>query len=331
VNSVWKIVLIAVVGLLPLALGSCASEEVTDSLNRPPLRLRVMTYNIHEGGRESAILEWQEHKKTTPADGNDDHFNLIHKIGFEAPAVKWANVYKTLPVDRRSHIVELIRKVGADVVLLQECTGWEENENQILNDVAAELDMHAVIASNHGVANVALLSRYPIAWQRWLGDETVFAHNMLIAGLTLSDEQTLQLVNVHFDWTATPAWSQYDDGDAARMELYQQQCEVFLDELRKHRFTDMVVAGDLNHSPMQKLFDFSPLYRQILDLGYVDMVELHNSHQYHRERTSANGTIVDYIFGSSSLKGACRESRIVKTPRAYEASDHLPLWADLVF
>ena len=295
-----KIALVLLIALIPYGLCSCATDEVKESLARPPLHVRMMTYNIHEGGAEM-------------------------------PAVDWGNGRATLSVDRRSHIVSLIRKIGADVVLLQECNGWEENDNQILNEVAGELDMHAVLAPNHGAAKVAILSRYPIAWQRWLADGNVFTHNMLIIGLALSEEQTLQVVNVHFDWTATPEWIRFDDSDDTHRDLYQQQCEILLTELQRHRYTEMIVAGDLNHHPKQNLYDFPPLYRQILDLGYVDMVEMQNPYRYDRQQTSARGEIVDYIFGASSLKGACRDSAIVKTPKAYQASDHLPLWVDLVF
>ena len=299
-NTGLKTLLISLVTLLPIGLGSCASKQVTQSLDRTPLRVRVMSYNIREGGAECSVVDW-------------------------------GNGHKTVAENRRGRIVNQIRNNGADVVLLQECNGWEENNNQILNEIAGELGMHAVIAPNHSAAKLAILSRYPIAWQRWLADKKLFAHNILIAGLTLSEDQTLQVVNVHFDWTAVPAWNQYDDGDDARVELYQQQCEILLAELRNARYADVIVAGSLNHSPSRKLFEFTPLYRQILSLGYVDMVELHNSHLYHRKQTSADGKVVDYIFGSSSLKGACFAGEIVKTPKAYQASDHLPLWVDMNF
>jgi len=299
-NTGLKTLLVLLVTLLPIGLGSCASKQVTQSLDRTPLRVRVMSYNILEGGGECSVVDW-------------------------------GNGHETVAGNRRRHIVNQIRKIGADVVFLQECNGWEENDNRILNEITGELEMHAVIAPNHSAAKLSILSRYPIAWQRWLDDENIYAHNVLIAGLALSEDQTVQVVNVHFDWTAVPEWNQYDDGDDARAELYQQQCEILLAELQKSRYADMIVAGSLNHSPSQKLFEFTPLYRQILALGYVDMVELHNSYLYHRERTSAGGKVVDYIFGSSSLKGACRASTIVKAPRAYQVSDHLPLWAALDF
>ena len=288
---------LALVLVLLLGVAGCYSGEQRQKARRQPLPLRVMTYNIYGGGQKR-------------------------------PAITWDGGQRTALENRLERLTAVIRDLHPDVLILQELQDWDESNFQILSEFGQALGMLGVMTSHLDAYHVGILSRYPVSTVQLLPKDSPFRHNLLVVGVTLPDDRELLVGSVHFAWSKTPGWEQADE--LRRSELYQFQCDTFLSTLKEYKNVPFVLGGDLNLGPRQAFFGQPPLYEQIRELGYVDVVEQHNPYRYDQLVTHASGQMRDYLFVSSVSKGSTRNAGIGTTTAAYEASDHLPVWADLV-
>ncbi len=284
-------------GILFLGLAGCYSSEQKQKAKRSPLPLRVMTYNIYGGGQKRPAITWDDGQRTDPENRLDD-------------------------------LKAVVGDLRPDVLILQELQGWDEGDFRILSEFGKPLGMIGVMTSHLDDYHVGVLSRYPVSTVQLLPKDSPFRHNLLVVGVTLPDNRELLVGSVHFAWSKTPGWEQADA--VRRSELYQLQCDAFLDTLKEYKNQLFVLGGDLNAGPKQAFFGQPPLYEQIRKLGFVDVLEQHNPYRYDQLYTHASGEMRDYLFVSSVSKGSTRDAGIGTPSVAYAASDHLPVWADLV-
>lgn len=294
--------LLIIVGCLILALlcSSCIlpTDSIVDSNSTDVgLKVRCMTYNIWVGGTPRTV---------------------------SGRPVPWGNGYQTAMGDRLPLIIEVIKDIKPDIVLLQECTGWGDEDNKILDYVAEKLNMYGAIAPNHTENKVAILSRFPIENCWWLADDNPFGHNMIFAKLQLPNQSHLVVSSCHYGWWETAGWTWKDE--KKMRELYRLQNDILLQEMAKYRDAHFILGGDLNHNPKRSLYGEPPLYAQLMDAQYVDTYyRLHGTYQ--GKRTYGQG-VIDYIFVSPYLAEHCITAEIVDNPATYLASDHLPVWTD---
>jgi len=259
--------------------------------------VRFMTYNILEGGR-----------------------------ALNRPWIHWKKGHGLSHEDRIPLIREVIQQVNPDVVFLQECNAWHENDAGKLSAFAKSVDMEGFVTSNHSPYKVALLSRLPILHHEWLEDEDPFAHNILLARLQLPGGKELQTASLHFGWWGHPDWDKAAPKE--RPALYDEQVQSLLGFLERHASIPLVMGGDFNHAHDQSIFQRPALYDRILELDYADLYG--HLHGYDGSvRSVPPPKVIDYLFVSPPLKGHMTRCQILSAPSTYAASDHLPVWADL--
>ncbi len=274
-------------------------------ITKPKDVVRFMTYNILYGGAENRACDW--YFRNSP-------------MGF---SVTNGN--------RIGNIIDIIKDVNPDILFLQECNGWADNDSAILKDVAKRLGMNGAVSTNRNRFKVAVLSKFPISNIHWLDDDNVLAHNIIYADVALEDGKTITIASQHFGWWGDPKWKTYDANQ--QKESYIRQYNEFVRHLEQNKDKQFVIAGDLNHTYEVSNFDQKPLYEVITGLGYVDCCfSIYKS--YDRvtscsSRSKERIGPIDFIFVSPSLSSSVVDADIVYSVQAFETSDHRPVWADI--
>jgi hexosaminidase len=273
---------------------------------KPKDAIRFMTYNIDYGGEAGRTCEWYYKKK---------------RMG-----------YFVSNGERIDNIIDVIKRVNPDVVCLQECTGWADNDSRILKDVAMRLGMYGAVTPNRNKFKVALLSRFPMSNIHWLDDDNAFAHNIIYADITTGSGQAIMVASQHFGWWGDPKWKTYDAN--GQKESYIKQYNILLQEFASHKDKPFIIAGDFNHSYADNQFDQKSLYSGITGLGYTDccfsVYKDYSRVLSGRQKEEIKVGPIDFVFVSPSLSKNIVDADIVYSVTAFEASDHLPVWADIV-
>jgi endonuclease/exonuclease/phosphatase family metal-dependent hydrolase len=264
-----------------------------------------MTYNVLSGGQSGNGCDW-----------------YIRKTPLELSVSN---------NDRIDNIVNVIKDVNPDIVFLQECNTWEDNDSKILKNVAKQLEMNAAVTPNRNKYKVAILSKYPMSNVHWLDDKNVFSHNIIFADVALDRNQTITVANQHFIWWRDPKWNTYNAN--TQKESYIKQCNELLGQLAENKDKPFVIAGDFNHTFDASNFDQKPLYGSITDLGYTDCCfSIYKNYSrvtsfVSKEKKSIGP--IDFIFVSPSLAKNIVDADIFYSMASFSASDHLPVWADI--
>ena len=272
---------------------------------KPEGVVRVMTYNVLYGGEAGRDYKWYDKKRP---------------MGFQIDAG-----------ERRARLAKIIRDADPDIVFLEECTEWADNDAAILKEFAAMLGMHGAVSPNRNKFKLAILSRFPLENIDCLGDNVPFAHNILYADVTLPDGVTVTLASLHFGWWGDPNWRTYDDAD--KKASYARQFDYFLKELANRRGKPFIFGGDFNHAFNDANFDQKPLYAGVVAQGYTDACfSIYKDYSRVISGTQQNKPKdgpIDFIFVSPELAGSIVNADIVYSVDAFETSDHLPVWTDI--
>ncbi len=274
-------------------------------ITKPSDVIRFMTYNVLYGGEADRGYQWYRHMKP---------------VG-----------YSVLPGNRTENLIKVIKSVNPDVLFLQECTYWTEDNNKLLNNFAEKLGMNAVISPNHNKFKVAILSRFPLKNVRWLDDNIKYYHNIIYADVEYAPGQKVTVASTHFGWWGESGWKDFD-ADAQRKSYIRQQ-NILLYELSQHMNQPFVMAGDFNNTCEQINFDYKPVYSEIANLGYTDSC-FKIYRDYSRVCSGIEADIsrlgpIDFIFVSPELSLNIVNADILYSVDAYESSDHLPVWTDI--
>jgi endonuclease/exonuclease/phosphatase family metal-dependent hydrolase len=310
-KTVKTFFILLIIGLA-MMISSCAkTDPITRKVSgRAPLKIRLMTYNILMGAQASR-------------------------------AVSWGSGIQTAATDRKALIIDMIKEIDADVVFLQECNGWADDEGRILKEMASAANMFGAIAPNKGPFKVAILSRFPILNQYWLGDDNPYGWNIIYADLGLPGGRTLKVASTHTAWWTVPEW--WNAEPQTKILLYDKQVGPLFDELQKYKDIPFIIAGDFNHPDRNKinrhtdqelyvdipygiLKKFLP---RIKALGYKNVYTEINTLDEDDRTVPGGGGVIDHIFASGPIASFFTDCRIVENSLACQSSDHLPVWADL--
>jgi endonuclease/exonuclease/phosphatase family metal-dependent hydrolase len=229
-------------------------------------------------------------------------------------------------------LVSIIREQRPDIVFLQECNGWDKENNKILKQVAKKTNMHSLLAPTNSGFHVALLSKYPILANTTYDLKTPFAHNLLVARLKLPNGKIIQAASVHYGWWGVPGFHQMNKKE--QNDSYRKQTALFLDDLRKYTKEPLIIGGDFNHMPNRGHLDVPPLYNSIVNMGYSDAWVAANGKYPKTMRTLSTeeqGIVIDFIFLSPALNESAKVKRceILANPKTFQTSDHLPILAEI--
>lgn len=261
--------------------------------------LRFMTYNILYGGE--------------PKWGSDS----VRVLG-----------YKIDNGPRRGNIINIIKTINPDIVFLQECNGWADDNCKILKDVAGQLKMFGEVSPNRNKFKVAILSRFPISNVHWLDGNNVFAHNIIYADIEPQGGQKITVASLHFGWWGDRKWKTYDAN--GQSQSFIRQYKVLMDELGKNVSKPFVIGGDFNNSYDEVHFKQKPVYASIIDTCYTDsLFKVYKDYSNLRSGKNRTGPI-DYIFVSPQLANCVKDADVVFSVESVETSDHLPIWTDIL-
>ncbi len=139
--------------------------------------------------------------------------------------------------ERWPRLLKAIRDVGPDVLALQECRGWLDNDARQLADVEHDLGMRGLIAPSRSGFHTVLMIKPAVRWTGW---EVTYAGELLhgfgaakleVAGLTLP----LVAISTHL----TP----YSAAAAAA------EAQILIARAYRHGGVG-VILGDINHCPL---------------------------------------------------------------------------------
>lgn len=272
---------------------------------KPEGVVRVMTYNVLYGGEAGRDYIWYDKKKS---------------MGFQIDSG-----------ERFDRLAKVIRDADPDIVFLEECTEWANNDAAIFKKFAAKLGMHGAILPDRNQFKVAILSRFPLENIRCLDDDAPFAHNILYADVVLPDGMAVTLASLHFGWWGDPKWRTYDtEGQKA---CYARQFDYFLKELATRRGKPFIFGGDFNHAFNDANFEQEALYAGVVAQGYTDACfSIYKDYSRVISGTQKNvlkDGPIDFIFVSPELADSILNADIIYSLDTFETSDHLPVWVDI--
>ncbi|MCK5852073.1 endonuclease/exonuclease/phosphatase family protein [bacterium] len=219
--------------------------------------------------------------------------------------------------DRSKEIINFVKSKDPDILLLQECNHWADNNNKRLKRFSKELDMpYAEIAPNHGHYNVALLSKYPIKGYTYFDDDVYYYWNIITANIQLTPACSIDVASSHFGWWGMPGYSKMTEEQ--KKQTYIKQKDTLMKYLQKHLNGNLIIGGDWNHGATQSPFGQGNLHDAIADLGYGKNL----LHLFHPKENP-----IDNIYTSQS--GRFSILNCTRFPAAKDFSDHLPVMAKI--
>lgn len=239
---------------------------------------------------------------------------------------------------RLDRIVDTIRRVNPDLLVLNECNGFEQEGYRTLYRMEAELGMRGVLAEAESGFHVALFSRVGrLTETRFLSREV---HHAVLAATLEIGGTTLRVIGAHL----CPF-----GGDARLLEV--QHLIRFLRE------DNVVVLGDLNALSPHDVAHYQPSRwlprrrsRHVLvesggklDTRAISALEEAELVDVLRLRGSAEPTVltrlgagsedyqvrIDYVFASPRAAQRVTHAERVTGGHVEAASDHYPLLVDL--
>jgi endonuclease/exonuclease/phosphatase family metal-dependent hydrolase len=242
--------------------------------------------------------------------------------------------------ERQAVLLEVIGAAAPDVLALQECNGFELEDARVLRAWEAALGMRALLAPSDSGDHVALFAR-AAEWR----DERVLRAGMAraaaIATLTLHG-QTVAAAALHLD----PF-----DPDARRAEATRVVAAL-------PAGVPAVIMGDLNAVSPRDVRRMQPeawperyrtrhgLARGAIDTqaiaaleaaGFVDLgaagasgPALTRPTRLYADR-DVPAQRLDYIFATRALAPRLRAAGVIDDRRTQQASDHLPVFADVTW
>ncbi len=234
------------------------------------------------------------------------------------------NVHGCVGCDRRldlSRIAEVIAAEQPDVVALQELDVSRERSGRAHQArlIAEQLDMRfhfhpAMRLKEEEQYGDALLARWPLTLRKAAELPTVkerlaFEPRGALWASVEVDGREIQVINTH-------------------LGLSNNERKAQIDELMGHAWvrhpectTPVILCGDFNALPGSKVY-------QKAAVGLTDTQRMLAGHRPKATFPSRWPLIrLDYIFVGAGFK--CSGLRVINTPLARKASDHLPLVADL--
>jgi exodeoxyribonuclease III len=242
--------------------------------------------------------------------------------------------------ERLALIVDTIRSVNPDLLVLNECNGFEQEGYRTLFRLEAELGMRGILAQAESGFHVAFFHRVGRLTEARLLSREVH-HAVLAATLDIGGT-TLRVIGAHL----CPF-----GGDARLLEV--QHLIRYLKE------DNVIIAGDLNALSPHDVARYQPgrwLPRRrsrhvlaetggTLDTRAISALEEAELVDVLRQRGSADPTVltrlgaghedyqvrIDYVFASASAAQRVTRAERVSGGHVDAASDHYPLLVDLEF
>ncbi len=236
----------------------------------------------------------------------------------------WADLSGRLNVSAIAHI---IRETKADIVGLNEVLHplyTPRGPRYLLIELAEELGYHWMFGPSFeqgalrfwpGILGNAILSRYPIRHGR----------NIFLPSLPLRKPRTLFRATVLIEGRPVVVLITHLDHllSAARRRQFQTIAQVMKGIRAPH-----ILMGDFNtHTPVQsRLWKGERIIRLLRELGYEDAFARVGQGRGHSYPTRFPLARLDYIWVPVEWAWALSEARVVDTPVARRASDHLPVY-----
>jgi endonuclease/exonuclease/phosphatase family metal-dependent hydrolase len=226
---------------------------------------------------------------------------------------------------RLNLIAEVIQSQQPQAVAL-----LEANSKPNAKALADTLGMHFA----YGPAN----SEFAIAWLSHLPIKRSHNHRLAVLAKTL--------LEVEVDWDGAPLslFATHLIAGRTATAAHQRAVEVeaILDTMRLVGSRPHLLVGDFNAiHPDDPIGQPPPGEKQayiarhpielILEAGYLDCYRRQHPDVSGYTYTAAHPWLrLDYIFASSSIGSRVGQSDVVTGRKAEQASDHLPVWAELV-
>jgi endonuclease/exonuclease/phosphatase family metal-dependent hydrolase len=102
-------------------------------------------------------------------------------------------------IDRVAELREFLRQADPDVLALEEAAGWDTGTRPLVEQVAAELGMHYVLAPDAWELHVILLSKYPIVRADYVSRFQGFNGVALRATLAITPQVEVNVIAVHLN------------------------------------------------------------------------------------------------------------------------------------
>ena len=253
--------------------------------------------------------------------------------------------YNLLAGEDDSEAFERLRKATAllqharpDLLVLNECNLLARDGGRLLRELEAQLSMNAALAIAHSGYHVAVLQRGG-TFDTVEALQSGFAHAALVARVTVHGLE-LKVIGTHLDPYS---------GAQRLLEAQQLLAHVQRDE-------PTVLLGDLNAVSPRDVAALAPerwveryQQRHLDASGAIDtraiaaleaggLVDLHAALHAPAQPTRPSARYaqsdrpsqrLDYIFASAGLAATAVACSPYQHPFAQDASDHLPLYADL--
>jgi exodeoxyribonuclease-3 len=230
--------------------------------------------------------------------------------------------------DRLSLIANVIKQQQPDVVAL-----LEANSHSHVQQLAEDLGMHLVFGEANSKFHVAWMSRLPIV--RWKNHRLPILYKTLLEIEICWNNVPLYLFATHLH---SGRWRKDDERRA-------QEMEAILSVLRERTDQPHLLVGDFNTvhpgdtlGPRPHSEDSVPdlalssrlVIPLLLEASYVDCYrKLHPTEPgYTYGHPDPLWLRPDYIFASPDLAQRLTTCDVVSHPKAINASDHLPVWAE---
>jgi endonuclease/exonuclease/phosphatase family metal-dependent hydrolase len=239
---------------------------------------------------------------------------------------------------RLALIADTIRSVAPDLLVLNECNGFEQEGSRTLYRLEAELGMRGILAQAESGFHVAFFYRVGRVTEARLLSREV--HHAVLAATLEVGGTTLRVIGAHL----CPF-----GGDARLLEV--QHLIRFLKE------DNVIVAGDLNALSRHDVARYQPerwlprrRSRHVLagsggqlDTRAVSALEEAELVDVLRQRGNADPTVltrlgaghedyqvrIDYVFASPAMAGRVTRAERVNGGHVEAASDHYPLLVDV--
>jgi len=240
---------------------------------------------------------------------------------------------------RIDHIIEVINRENPDFVALQEAHHFDKNDGELLKKVSMETGLaHYVLSpgtpeKDQRRAHVASFSHYSLQEPYLFPDD-----GLTYAGLSVLIETPigqLSICNIHLH-------AHSEDENIRSGDVRMREARAVLDYQSK--YDKYIVLGDFNSlSRADTHGDLTAHEFTHYDLGHFDATDLFNTSLVDAvvhsnlsdrcthptigvpHRISKTPIRIDYIYLTSTLTGYIRDTRVIKSPTAEQASDHYPL------
>ena len=233
----------------------------------------------------------------------------------------------------RNELVSFIQRENPDILCLQEINGWQQNDFEILKDVAQQSGMHTyVYGDSNSDYKLATLSKYPVESSSIY--QSGIWHSMIDSTFEI-DNHIIRVVNVHLNPNSEKC--RRDEIRHLLTKLDHNTPTMIVGDFnslsRRDKYPDSLLSR-LQATGIDKFGDNKLVY-DVTDLledeHYMDMAyELESiantvPTDSNIDKNHSIPLRLDYAFANKTLQESVRELKVLKTDLTNTISDHYPL------